>query len=230
MKTLASKMAAIMGEVPTLIKGGTNTQQKYQFVTAEFIKAALRPLFVKHKIAIFSNVVELQRESVARSSGSPAVTVVAKMKFIIVCGDTGEKMECDWYGEAIDYGDKGVNKSTTAAEKYFLINTFMLSTTEPDSDSESPEAPEPSTTRQNQNHVAVATKANNAPNTPNPATTDQRNTISALFEQAGLGIANNASVGTWLKEKGFSPFNSQTAKQAIDYLTDQISREPTPEM
>ena len=63
----------------------------------------------------------------------------------------------------------------------------------------------------------------------NPATTDQRNTISALFEQAGLGVPNTVRVSAWLKEQGFTPFNSQTAKQAIDYLTDQISREPTPD-
>lgn len=139
-KSLAAKMAAIMGDVPTMIKNGQNIQQKYLYVTAEDVKAAIRPLLKKHKVAIFSSMVDVQRESAINRNNTAVVTVLAKMRFTIVCGETGETMECEWYGEANDYADKAVNKAATAAEKYWLINTFLLSTTEPESDEETVEA------------------------------------------------------------------------------------------
>jgi hypothetical protein len=142
-KSLAAKMAAIMGEVATMTKDGTNAAQKYNFTTAEQVKAALRPLLKKHKVALFANMLDVTRETSINKNGTTVVTVIAKMCFTLVCGDTGERMDCIWYGEANDYADKAVNKSATAALKYFLTNTFLLSTTEPESDEETIEQAAP---------------------------------------------------------------------------------------
>lgn len=135
-KSLAAKMAAIMGDVPTMIKNGQNVQQKYAYVTAEDVKASLRPLLKKHKVAVFSSMVGVDRKEGTTKSGGASMTTVAHMRFVLACGDSGETMQCEWFGESTDYGDKSVNKAATAAEKYFLINTFLLSTTEPDADEE----------------------------------------------------------------------------------------------
>jgi hypothetical protein len=135
-KSLAAKMAAIMGEVATMTKDGTNAAQKYNFTTAEQVKAALRPLLKKHKVALFANMLDVTRETSINKNGTTVVTVIAKMCFTLVCGDTGERMDCIWYGEANDYADKACNKAATAATKYFLTNTFLLSTTDPESDEE----------------------------------------------------------------------------------------------
>jgi hypothetical protein len=142
-KELAAKMAAIMGEVATMTKDGTNAAQKYNFTTAEQVKAALRPLFKKHKVALFANMLDVTRETSVNKNGTTVVTVIAKMCFTLVCGDTGERMDCIWYGEANDYADKACNKAATAATKYFLTNTFLLSTTEPESDEETIEQAAP---------------------------------------------------------------------------------------
>lgn len=142
-KSLAAKMSLIMGEVPTMIKNGQNVQQKYAYVTAEDVKAALRPLLKKHKIGVFSQMLEVQRETAINKNQTFVVTVIAKMCFTLVCGETGERMDCLWYGESNDYADKAVNKAATAAEKYWLINTFMLSTSEPDADEETIETVAP---------------------------------------------------------------------------------------
>ncbi len=139
-KSLAAKMAAIMGDVPTMIKNGQNIPQKYMYVTAEDVKAAIRPLLKKHKVAVFSSMVDVQRDTAINRNNTTVVTVLAKMRFTLVCGETGETMECEWYGEANDYADKAVNKAATAAEKYWLINTFLLSTSEPDADEDTIES------------------------------------------------------------------------------------------
>jgi hypothetical protein len=140
-KSLAAKMAAILGEVPTMVHDGQNVAQRYGFTTAEQVKAALRPLLKKHKVALFANMLDVERETSLNKNGNPMVTVIAKMCFTLVCGDTGERMDCIWYGEANDYADKACNKAATAATKYFLTNTFLLSTTEPESDEVTIETP-----------------------------------------------------------------------------------------
>src|SRR5688500_980868 len=98
LKSLAAKMAAVMGDVPTMIKNGTNQQQRYQYVTAEDVKAAIRPLLKKHKLAVFSAMTDVQRETSVNKNQTTVVTVIAKMRFTVVCGETGESMACDWYG------------------------------------------------------------------------------------------------------------------------------------
>jgi hypothetical protein len=135
-KELAAKMAAIMGDVPTMIKNGQNVQQKYAYITADDVKAAIRPLLKKHKLAVFSAMLGVERTPGVTKGGGASMTTIAHMRFTLVCADTGESMACDWFGESTDYGDKSVNKAATAAEKYWLINTFLLSTTEPDADEE----------------------------------------------------------------------------------------------
>ena len=105
-KSLAAKMAAIMNDVPTMIRNGQNQQQKYLYVTAEDVKASIRPLMSKHKVAMFANMLDVQRETSINRNQTLVVTVIAKMCFTLVCGETGEQMECIWFGEANDYADK----------------------------------------------------------------------------------------------------------------------------
>jgi hypothetical protein len=143
MKSLAAKMALVMGDAPTMIKNGQNVAQRYEYVTADDVKAAIRPLLKKHGIAVFSAMTDVTRETGTNKNGTHTVTVLAKMMFSLVCTETGECVNCEWYGEANDYADKAVNKAATAAEKYWLINTFLLSTTEPESDEETIEQAAP---------------------------------------------------------------------------------------
>jgi hypothetical protein len=127
---LAVKMSLIMGSVPKMIKNGNNVAQHYSFVTAEDVKATIRPLLKKHGVALFSEMHDIQRATSANKNGTTVVTVVVRMRFTLVDGESGESRSCEWIGEANDYADKAVNKAATAAEKYWLINTFLLSTSE----------------------------------------------------------------------------------------------------
>jgi hypothetical protein len=142
-KSLAARMVGVMGDVPTMIKTGRNVAQKYEYVTAEDVKAIVRPLLRKHGIAVFSEITDVQRETSVNKNGTLVVSVLVKMRFTLACAETGETMACEWYGEANDYADKAVNKGSTAAEKYFLISTFLLSTSEPDADEETIEQAAP---------------------------------------------------------------------------------------
>lgn len=206
-KSLAAKMAMIMGEVPTMIKNGQNVQQKYAYVTAEDVKASLRPLLKKHKVAVFSSMVGVDRKEGTTKNGGASMTTVAHMRFVLVCGETGEQMECEWFGESTDYGDKSVNKAATAAEKYWLINTFMLSTSEPDADEETIEL------------------------VPDVATTEQRRVILSMCRQLWHDGAESEvpkSLAQRYKKRTTKELTHAEAEDFKDWLVDQISREPQP--
>jgi hypothetical protein len=113
---LAAKMARIMDEVPTMIKNGQNIQQRYDYVTAEDVKAAIRPLLARHGLALYSAMEDVKRETSINKNGTTVITVIARMRFTLVDADTGQREDCSWYGEANDYADKAVNKAATAAE------------------------------------------------------------------------------------------------------------------
>jgi hypothetical protein len=190
-KSLAAKMAGVMGDVPTMIKNGTNQQQRYQYVTAEDVKAAIRPLLKRHGIAVYSEMTDVKRETGNNKNGTLTVTVLAKMRFTLASADTDESMTCEWYGEANDYADKAVNKAATAAEKYWLINTFLLSTTEAlESDEETVETPV---------YAQPAPQPNIIHDGRYPVETPGRITKSQM---AAIGELSKAVWGGEVKEKG----------------------------
>lgn len=45
-----------------------------------------------------------------------------------------ETIECEWYGQGLDTGEKGVGKAYTYAEKYFLLKFFNIATDKDDPD------------------------------------------------------------------------------------------------
>jgi|GEM_PF-2077287 len=52
-----------------------------------------------------------------------------------------EIIECTWYGQGLDSGEKGVGKALTYAEKYFLLKFFNIPTDKDDPDSNQGEPP-----------------------------------------------------------------------------------------
>jgi len=46
-----------------------------------------------------------------------------------------EQVKCNWYGQGLDSGEKGVGKAVTYAEKYFLLKFFNIPTDKDDPDS-----------------------------------------------------------------------------------------------
>ena len=125
-KTLYRKLAAVMGEVSRVPKNGWNAHFKYNFATESDIKDVIRPLLAAQNIALIADMVSLSQDG---------KRTLVEMEFTFACGDTGATISKRFWGEALDNADKGINKAATFAEKYFLINFFMISTGEdPDGD------------------------------------------------------------------------------------------------
>ena len=137
-KTLAAKMASIMGKIERIKKAGRNEHFRYTFATSEDVSDTIRGLLAEESVA-FQISMAGPPSQVTSERGNTRTIIPYTMRFID--GDNGEIIESVWYSEALDNQDKGINKTATAAVKYFLLKTFVMSSgDEVDTDREHHEA------------------------------------------------------------------------------------------
>lgn len=119
-KTLAGKLAGILGEIGRVAKRGYNQHFKYEYVTEADLADEIRPLMAKYNVAVIPSVVSTSVEA-------NNVTIV-QMTFTVIDGDTGEKETSSFFGAGQDKADKGIYKAITGAMKYWMYKTFVIST------------------------------------------------------------------------------------------------------
>ena len=122
---LYAKLANVMAAVERLPKNGYNEKFNYKFVKDADVADAVRKEMGKQGIAFFADITNVTQEIVPTKRGQTIRTNVF-IGFTFACGETGETETRHWRGEALDNQDKGISKAATAAEKYFLIKTFIL--------------------------------------------------------------------------------------------------------
>jgi hypothetical protein len=114
---LYQKIAAVMAEVEKIPKHGRNDHFGYDFVQEVDLTEHLRKLLVKHGLVILPSLDSIERDG---------NLTTARMTYVIVDTETGEKEIFSWAGESTDKGDKGLYKAYTGAGKYFLMKAFMV--------------------------------------------------------------------------------------------------------
>ena len=164
--SLASKLATIGNEIGIIAKSGRNSQQNYDFIEYAVVSGNLRNLFDKYKISIIPQVDDYEVSEVQNKYGNVGYHYTLRMSFLIKDGDSDEEVERKWLSEAIDYGDKSINKAETAGTKYFYMRLFNISEKgEKEADQETPEvvgrsaaepAPHPSQTREPGNRNSLS--------------------------------------------------------------------------
>ena len=124
--TVFQKIHAIQNKLPKLKKEGTNSFHKYNYVTeAQFVDAIL-PLLDQHGLVVIPELAA--PPSMQELEGGKILTTIM-MKFKLVNKDDDKDyVQAIIPAQGIDNGDKGVYKAITGAKKYFLANTFMIST------------------------------------------------------------------------------------------------------
>jgi|CXWL01.1.fsa_nt_gi hypothetical protein len=124
-------IVAVQGELAKegIAKDKTCTQgATYKFRGIDDVYNALAPFLSKHGLCILPRI--LSKECVERmsKSGSPLFYTTITAEFDFVCAADGSSHTVRTYGEAMDSGDKGCNKSMSAAYKYAVIQTFCIPT------------------------------------------------------------------------------------------------------
>lgn len=138
MQKLIKAVTEVMKECPSVGKnsevsaGGSNT---YKGVKDSDVKILLSKSMAKNGLVIFPTNVEretVHREYVDRY-GKPKKDVFVDLHVTYTLShESGESIEIQSIGHAIDSGDKAPAKAMTYAMKYALLYTFMVSASELD--------------------------------------------------------------------------------------------------
>lgn len=126
-KSIATKISAICGEIGGLEKDGKNKDSNYGFISYEHLNAVLRPLLMKHKLAMIPSFEECVESEVISKSGGKGVRTIVKGKMTLMCGETGDVFTTAIMGADQDYGGKSMSQAETEAHKRFILKTFFVS-------------------------------------------------------------------------------------------------------
>lgn len=133
------KMASILRETKAITKSEKNQQQGFKFRGIDNVMNELHELFAKNEVFILQEVQGFTTENRPTKSGGTNTFTRATVKFRYITTD-GSCVETVNVGEAMDSGDKGMNKAMSIALKYSLLQMFLIPTEEPkDSDGTTPE-------------------------------------------------------------------------------------------
>ena len=138
-QSIYAKMAAILRETKAITKSERNQQQGFKFRGIDNVMNELHELFAKNDVFILQEVQEWTTNDRPTKSGGVNTFTRAKIKFKYMTTD-GSFVETVNVGEAMDSGDKGMNKAMSIALKYSLLQMFLIPTEEPkDPDGTTPE-------------------------------------------------------------------------------------------
>ena len=131
--------AAVMAEVQSVGKDGTNTQQGYRFRGIDGVMNAVGPALRKHGVVIVPTVEESNyREVEVGAKRTLQRECTVRVKYTVY-GPNGGCFSGTVYGEALDSGDKATAKAHSVAYRTFLLQALTIPTDDPDPDQHSVE-------------------------------------------------------------------------------------------
>ena len=133
------KIANILKETKAIGKTEKNQQQGFKFRGIDNVMNELHELFSKNEVFILQEVQSYTTENRPTKSGGTNTFTRTTIKFRYMTTD-GSSIETVNVGEAMDSGDKGMNKAMSIALKYSLLQMFLIPTDEPkEPDANTPE-------------------------------------------------------------------------------------------
>lgn len=163
-KMIYQKMANILKETKAITKSEKNQQQGFKFRGIDNVMNELHELFAKNDVFILQEVQGFTTENRPTKSGGTNTFTRATIRFRYMTTD-GSFVETVNVGEAMDSGDKGMNKAMSIALKYSLLQMFLIPTEE----QKDPDA----TTPEETDYLAMALQEINA--------AQSINTLSGIF-------------------------------------------------
>lgn len=135
-------IATIMRETKAITKSSRNQQQGFMFRGIDAVMNELHDLFANNGVFILPEVLDYNVTEKVTQKGGYLYYTRAKVKFHFVADDASEVCTIN-IGEAMDSGDKGMNKAMSIALKYALMQMLLIPTEE----AKDPDATTPPETR-----------------------------------------------------------------------------------
>lgn len=127
-------LGCIMSDMDAISKDKQNKQQGFAFRGIDDVYNALHPLFAHHNVFILTEVGEYTEAVKETKTGGTMTVIRARIQFHFVSALDGSRVTATTVGEAMDSGDKAMNKAMSIALKYALFQTFLIPTEGADPD------------------------------------------------------------------------------------------------
>ncbi len=128
---LAGKLVKILDSLASVPKKGYNIGQKYHYMREVDVLEALKKELVEKKIIMLTSSNHVQTEKRDRTDKHGNIVteflVTVHTTHTFIDSESGEQLSITSVGSGIDQGDKSASKAITAATKYALLKTFMIS-------------------------------------------------------------------------------------------------------
>lgn len=136
--SLYDKFLKIQKEVDSVLKDGTNTSDKYDFVSGNAVLNIIRPKMNELGLLLIPSVRGTRLHEGSTKSGTARFVVEIDYDFTWVDVETGETLVIPWYANGSDLGsaERAVGKAATYSEKYVLLKFFHIPTDKDDPDND----------------------------------------------------------------------------------------------
>jgi len=118
-------------------KNQTNTFDKYQFRGIDDVYNALGPILARHGLVVIPQVTGREITERQSQKGGALFHVVMDVTYRFVSAGDGTEASVPVVGEAMDRGDKAINKAMSAAYKLAAFQVFCIPVAGQDSEAES---------------------------------------------------------------------------------------------
>lgn len=130
-------IAGVINDIGTVSKDKINKQQGFKYRSIDDVYSVLNPALAKNRVFIVPEILNESREIKTTAKGTQMICVILDMKYTIYAED-GSYIQTTLKGEAMDTGDKAINKAMAIAYKYLCFQLFCIPVedmTDPDSES-----------------------------------------------------------------------------------------------
>lgn len=140
-RTLIGDLAAAMAAASAVTKSSRNTDQNYDYASAEQILAAVRGPLLERGLVLTQQTVDLQLHEITSRNGARGTSAIVTVDFTFHHGPSDQELPIrGWRGCGQDYGDKAIQKAYTNAVKTFIRSQWLLPTETDDPHAPAPEA------------------------------------------------------------------------------------------
>lgn len=130
-------IAGVINDIGTVSKDKINKQQGFKYRSIDDVYSVLNPALAKNRVFILPEILNERREIKTTAKGTQMICVILDMKYTIYAED-GSHIQTTLKGEAMDTGDKAINKAMAIAYKYLCFQLFCIPVedmADPDADS-----------------------------------------------------------------------------------------------
>ncbi|MCZ4331060.1 ERF family protein [Castellaniella denitrificans] len=130
MSAIQQAMLAVMRDAAEvgIGKDDKNEHQKYRYRGIERAMNTMVGILIRNKVLVLPSYETIMEKDLPTQKGGSAEYVKVRGKFRFMSAEDGSTVETEYFGEAMDSGDKATTKAQSVAFRTALFQTFVIPT------------------------------------------------------------------------------------------------------